>query len=32
MNVFLTLLISVVSATMITIGIEMISNFLQNEA
>jgi hypothetical protein len=32
MNVFLTLLISLVSATMITIGIEMISNFLQNEA
>ena len=32
MNVFLTLLISLVSATMIIICIEMISNFLQNEA
>lgn len=32
MNVFLTLLISLASATMITICIEMISNFLQNEA
>lgn len=32
MNVFLTLLISLVSATMITISIDMISNFLQNEA
>ena len=32
MNVFLTLFISLVSATMITIGIKMISNFLQNEA
>ena len=31
MNVFLTLLISLASATMIIICIEMISNFLQNE-